>query len=130
MIFDDAQPHPSMFDSPDSELRLGRMLAELLHDWFEVMSHVAYETHRACEFFAQNGGPARGQYGSFAARARHRPSEEPNRSIDMDKLKECLRSMDPEQAVQIMHAVQAMQTMEAMLKKYRSQTNDSEQAPW
>ena len=44
------------------------------------------------------------------------PSEGPNGSIDMDKLKQCLQSMDPMQAARVMHAVQMMQAMEAMLK--------------
>jgi len=125
MMFDDAQPHPSMFESPESELRFGRMLAELLHDWFEVMSRVAYQTHRACEFFVQNG-----EQGPFASRARRRTPEGSNDSIDLDKLMECLRPMDPEQAAQVIYAVKAMQAMEAMLKKYRAQANEAEQAPW
>ena len=35
----------------------------------------------------------------------------------MDKLRQCLQSMDPMQAARVMHAVQTMQAMEAMLKE-------------
>ena len=124
-MFDDAQPHPSTFGSPESDLRFGRMLAEVLHDWFEVMSRVAYQTHRACEFFVHNA-----DHGPVASRAWRRTPEASNGSIDMEKLRECLRPMDPEQAAQVMHAVQAIQAMEAMLKKYRAQADEAEQAPW
>ena len=117
MFSDYAQPHPSNSDTPESKLRFGMMLAELWHDWFEAMSHVAYQTHRACDFLAENGGPANGPFGPFDFRASHSPSEGSNGSVDMDKLKQCLHAMDPMQAAQVMHAVQTMQAMEAMLKR-------------
>jgi hypothetical protein len=136
MFFDDAPPHPSGSDTPESSLRFGMMLAELWHDWFEAMSEVAYQTHRACEFFVQNGGSPNGQYGRFNFRepfdfrSSRSPSEGPNGSIDMDKLKQCLQSMDPMQAARVMHAVQTMQAMEAMLKRRRSRANQAEGAAW
>ena len=58
------------------------------------------------------------------------PSEGPNGSIDMDKLKQCLQSMDPMQAARVMHAVQMMQAMEAMLKRRRSRAEEAEEAAW
>jgi hypothetical protein len=112
------------------------MLAELWHDWFEAMSEVAYQTHRACEFFVQHGGSPNGQHGRFDFRepfnfrASRSPYEGPNGSIDMDKLKECLESMDPMQAARVTHAVQMMQAMEAMLKRRRSRANQAEEAAW
>jgi hypothetical protein len=130
MFSDYAQPHPSNSDTPDSKLRFGMMLAELWHDWFEAMSHVAYQTHRACDFLAENGGPANGPFGPFDFRASHSPSEGSNGSVDMDKLKQCLHSMDPMQAARVMHAVQTMQAMEAMLKNRRSRASEAERAPW
>lgn len=130
MFFDNTQPHPSSSDTPESSLRFGMMLAELWHDWFETMSQVAYQTHRACEFFVENGGPLNGQYGPFDSRPSRSPSEGPNGSIDMDKLKQCLQSMDPMQAVRIMHAVQTMQVMEAVLKGRRSRANKPEEDAW
>lgn len=56
MFSDNAQPHWSSFETPESNPRVGMMLAELWHDWFEILSQVAYQTHRACEFLAESGG--------------------------------------------------------------------------
>src|SRR5712675_468245 len=120
MFYDSPHPHQSSFDTHESLLRFGMRFAELWHEWFDTMSQVAYQTHRACEFLAENGGPANGQYGPFDSQFSHGPSEWPGGSIDMDKLKQCLQSMDPAQAAQVMHAVQTMQAMEAILKGRRS----------
>lgn len=136
MFFDDARPHSPDYDSPESGIRFAMMLAELWHDWFEAMSEVAYQTHRACEFFVQHGESPNGQYGRFNVhepfgfRASRSPYAGPNGSIDMDKLKECLQSMDPLQAARVMHAAQTMQAMEAMLKRRRSRANQAEEAAW
>jgi len=128
MFSEYAQPHPS--DAAESGPRLRTMLAEIWHDWFEAMSEVALQTHRACEFLAENGGPSSGQYGPFDSRHSRSPSEGPNGSIDMEKLKQCLQSMDPMQAARVMHAVQTMQAMEAMLKGRRSRANEAEGDAW
>jgi hypothetical protein len=136
MFFDDARPYSSDSDTPESGIRFAMVVAELWHDWFEAMSEVAYQTHRACEFFAQNGGSLKGQYGPFNFRepfdfrAPRSEYEGPNGSIDMDKLKECLQSMDSMQAARVIHAVQMMQAMEAMLKRRRSRANQAEGAAW
>jgi len=130
MFFDDAPPHASGFETPESNLRFRMMVAEFLHDWFEVMSQVAYQTHRACEFFVQDGGPLNRQHGPNGSRSWRGPAEASNYPIDMDKLRECLQPMDPMQAAQVMHAVQTMQAMEAMLRRYRSRGNDPEAAAW
>src|SRR6476646_7625384 len=63
MFCDSAHPHQSSFDTHESRLRFGMRFAELWHEWFDTMSQVAYQTHRACEFLAENGGPSNGQYG-------------------------------------------------------------------
>jgi hypothetical protein len=87
------RPHSSDSDTPESGIRFAMALAELWHDWFEAMSEVAYQTHRACEFFVQNGGPSKGQYRPFNFRepfdfrASSSEYEGPNGSIDIDKLK-------------------------------------------
>jgi hypothetical protein len=136
MLFDDARPHSSDSDTPESGIRFAMVLAELWHDWFEAMSEVAYQTHRACEFVVQNGGSLKEQYGPFNFRERfdcHASRSEyegPNGSIEMDKLKECLQSMDSMQAARVIHAVQMMQAMEAMLKRRRSRANQAEGAAW
>jgi hypothetical protein len=130
MFFDDAQPHSSDSDIPESGIRFAMVLAELWHDWFEAMSEVAYQTHRACEFFVQNGGSLKGQYGPFDFRSSRSHYEGPNGSIDMDKLKECLQSMDSMQAARVMHAVQMMQAMEAIFKRRRSRAHRAEEAAW
>jgi hypothetical protein len=129
MFFDDTPPHSSNFETPESSLRFRMMVGEFLHDWFEVMSQVAYQTHRACEFFVQNGSPLSRQQGPFGPRAWRGPSAS-NDPVDMDKLRECLQSMDPLQAAQVMHAVQTMQAMEAMLRRYRSQANEGGGDAW
>ena len=130
MFSDNARPHPSSSDPAESNLRFGMMLAEFWHDWLEVMSQVAYQTHRACEFFVENGGPSNTQYGPFDSRPSRGPSEGRSGSIDMDKLKQCLQSMDPMQAARVMYAVQTMQAMEAMLKRRRSRANEPEGDAW
>jgi hypothetical protein len=136
MFFDDGRPHSPDADIPESGIRFAMMFAELWHDWLEAMSEVAYQTHRACEFFAQNGASAKGQYGPFNFREafdfRASPSdhERPNGSIDMDKLKESLQSMDSIEAARVMHAVQMMQAMEAMLRRRRSRANQAEGDAW
>ena len=48
----------------------------------------------------------------------------------MDKLKQCLQSMDSTQAARVMHAVQTMQAMEDMLQRQKSRTNEAEGAAW
>jgi hypothetical protein len=136
MFFDDARPHSSDSDIPESGIRFAMVVAELWHDWFEAMSEVAYQTHRACEFFVQNGESLKGQYGHFkfrepfGFRASRSEYEGSNGSIDMDKLKECLQSMDPMQAARVTHAVQMMQALEAMLKRRRARANQAEGAAW
>jgi hypothetical protein len=130
MFSDNAQPHPSSSDMPESTLRLGMMLAELWHDWLETISQVAYQTHRTCEFFIENGVSPDGQYGPFDSRPWRNASQGSHGSIDMGKLKQCLQSMDPMQAAQVMHAVQTMQVMEAMLKRRRSRAAEPEEAAW
>jgi hypothetical protein len=136
MFFDDAQQHPSESDTSESGIRFAMMLAELWHDWFEAISEVAYRTHRACEFFVRHGGSPNGQQGRFSFhepfdfRGSRSPYEGPTGSIDMDKLKDCLQSMDPIQAARVMHAVQTMQAMEAMLKRRRARANQAEEAAW
>ena len=130
MLSDNGQPHLSSSDTLKSSLRLGMMLAEIWRDWFETMSQVAQQTHRACEYFVQDGGTSNGQYGRFDPRPSHSPSEGLSGSIDMDKLKQCLQSMDPMQAAQIVHAVQTMQAMEATLKRQGSRANEEQGAAW
>jgi hypothetical protein len=94
------------------------------------MSELAYRTHRACEFVAENDGPPNGRYGPFDFRPPHGPSEGLDGSIDMDRLKQCLQSMDPMQAARVMHAVQMMQALEAMARRRRSRGSAAEEAAW
>src|SRR5262245_14093455 len=114
MFSDYARPHPSDSDAPEPNFRFGMMLAELWHDWFEAMSEVAYQTHRACEFLAEHGKNSNGRYGPFDFRDGPGSFEWPKGPVDVEQLKECLQSMDPAQAAQVMHAVQMMQAMDAM----------------
>jgi hypothetical protein len=129
MFSDHAQPHPSNSDMFEPRLRFG-MLGELWQDWFETLSQVAYQTHRACEFLASNGTISNGRVGPFDFRSLRHPSTAANGSIDMDKLRQCLQSMDPAQAAQVVHAVQMMQAMEAMLAARRSRANEAEGPAW
>jgi len=122
--------HPSEADTPESSLRFGIMFAELWHDWFEAMSELAYRTHRACEFVAESGGPPNGRYRPFDFGPLHGPSEGLDNSVDMDRLKQCLQSMDPMQAARVMHAVQIMQAMEGMARRRRSRARAGEGAAW
>src|SRR6266508_4434904 len=71
MFFDDAQQHPSESDTPESGIRFAMMVVELWHDWFEAMSEVAYQTHRACEFFVQHGGDEKWYEGGHPADDAH-----------------------------------------------------------
>ena len=133
MYYDDKRPHPSDFedsDAPEFKRRMGTMFGELWHDWFEALSEVAYQTHRACEFLAENGGPLHSRHGFFDSRFPGGPFEGMNGSIDMDKLRQSLQSMDPMEAARVMHAVQLVQAMESMLKRRRSRTKEDDGAHW
>ena len=130
MFSHDAHPHSSDRDGPESNVRLGMMVAELWNDWFEAMSHVAYQTHRACEFLAENGGPPNGKYAPFDYGPSRGPAEEQNATVDMDKLRESLQALDPLQAARVVHAVQTMQAMEAMLKRQRARATEPEGDAW
>ena len=124
MFYDDVKSRHS--NTPEFRPRFRTMLGDIWHDWFEAMSQVAYQTHRACEFLAENGGRSGGRYSPFESRHWSGPSEMPNGSVDMDKLKGCLQSMDQMQAARIMHAVQMMQAMDSVLKRGRSPSDDEE----
>ena len=47
----------------------------------------------------------------------------------MKKLEECLQSMDPMQAAQVLHAVRMMQAMEAAVQRRKSRANE-DRAAW
>lgn len=130
MFFDHEQPYSSSSDTPESSLRFAMMLAELWHDWFTAMSRVSYQTHRLCEFFIEHGGSSSEGYRTFEHDSSRGPSEGPNGSIDLDKLKQCLQSMDPMQAAKVIHAIRMMQAAEAMMRKRRSQADEAEETAW
>jgi hypothetical protein len=130
MFSDNVHPHPSSYDAFDSSLRFGMMFAEIWREWFAAMSDAAYQTHRAYEFLAQNGGPLNRQFGAFDFRPSRNPSEGPNGSIDMDKLRQCLQSLDPTQASQVVHAVQMMQAMDTMRQRQATRGKEAEETTW
>jgi hypothetical protein len=130
MFSDSEYPRHSNSDTSESRHRLGTMFAEVWHDWFAAMSEVAYQTHRACEFLAENGGSLDRPFSPFDFRPSRGQSEGPNGSVDMEHLKECLQSLDPTDAARVLHAVQLVQAMEAMLKKRRSRGEEAEEATW
>ncbi len=126
MFYEKAQTRSS--DTAESGPRFRMMLGEIWHDWLEAVSEVAYQTHKACEFFAENGDPLNARYGPFDSYWRAQ-SEGGSGTIDMKKLEQCLQSMDPTQAARVMHAVQMMQAMEGVLQRRRSRANE-EGAAW
>jgi hypothetical protein len=130
MFSESERPHHSSFDTPESGLRFGMMLAEVWHDWFAAMSQVAYQTHRACEFLAENGAVLNRPFEAFDFRSARGQSESANGAVDFEKLKQCLQSLDPMDAAKVMHAVQTMQLMEAMLKKRQSRGEEAEETAW
>ena len=130
MFSDGEHPHYSHSDGPGSRLRFGMMLAEVWHDWFAALSEVAYQTHRACEFLAENGESLNRKFDPFDFRPGRGRSEESSDSIDMDRLKECLQSLDPMDAARVFHAVQVMQIMEGLRKKRKSRGDEEEEATW
>jgi hypothetical protein len=130
MFFDHEQPYSSNSDTPESSLRFAMMLAELWHDWFTAMSRVSYQTHRLCEFFIEHGAPPSESHRTFEHGSWRAPSEGPDGSVDIDKLKQCLQSMDPMHAAKIIHAVQMMQAAEAMMRKGRSRADEAEETAW
>jgi len=130
MASDHAQPHPPGSDTRESKRRIGIMLAEFWQEWFEAMSEVAYETHKACEYFARTGASANEAPAPFDFRPSDMPFDLSGDSVDVDKLKQCLQPLDTAQATRVIFAVQAMQAMEAMLQKRRSQVDESEDTSW
>jgi hypothetical protein len=130
MLSDHTQRHPLNFAMQEIGPRFGVVFAELWQDWFETMSQVAYQAHRACEFLAENGAPVGPVFGPVNLRSSRGASDGGNGAVDLDKLRQCLQSLDPTQAARVVHAVQTMQAMEAMLKKQRSRGNEAEEATW
>jgi len=130
MFSDYTQSHPFGSDSADSRMHFRTLLGEFWHDWLETVSDVAYQTHKACEFFAENGGASGGRSGPFEFRSPRGSPERPDGPIDMDKLRDCLQSMDPMQAMRVIHAVQMMQAVESMVRGRRPRTRETEASPW
>ena len=131
MFSQNAQPHSSKSSMPfESNLRFGMTLAQFLHEWFETMAQMVDLTRRACELFVENGGASTGQAGPSGLKTPRNASEQVNGSVDMEKLKQSLQSMDPMQAAQVMHAVQVMQAMETMQRGQRSRANEPHGAAW
>jgi hypothetical protein len=120
MLFD--SPHANGSDDRESRRRLGSVFAELWQEWFETVSELALETHQMCEYISRSRAFDKDAYGPFGQFAQFGGvSGEP---IDIDKLKQCLQSMDPAQATRVLYAVQAMHAMEAMLERYRARERE------
>ena len=115
------------YDNP-SDTRLRLVLAELWHDWLEAISEVSYQTHRAAESLAESSDSSNPRHYPFASHWSGQ-TEGANGSIDMKKLEECLQSMDPMQAAQVLHAVRMMQAMEAAVQRRKSRANE-DRAAW
>jgi hypothetical protein len=128
MFYQNAQPHSSNSRMPfESNLRFGVTLAQFLHEWFEAMAQMADLTRRACDLFVENGGASTTQAKPPSPR---NASEQQSGSVDMEKLKQSLQSMDPMQAAQVMHAVQVMQTMEMMQRGQNARANGPQPTAW
>jgi hypothetical protein len=123
-------PHPSGSDERNPRRRDRSMLAEFWQEWFETMSDLTYEAHRVCEYLARNGAQSNISLGSFDFRAAAGAIKSPSDPIDVDKLRQCLQSLDPMQAARVVYAVQAMQAMETMFSKRRSPTKESDKPDW
>src|SRR5262249_30087848 len=117
-------------DAPEAVFRVGTIVAEIWQDWLQTMSQVAYQTHRACELLAENGEQSIAQFRPLASASSRGSSERTTGPVDIDRLRQCLQSMDPDQASQVVHAVQMMEAMETMLKGQRSRPNDAEGSAW
>jgi hypothetical protein len=115
-------------DTHESGPRFRLVLAELWHDWLEAISEVSYQTHRAAEFLAESSDPSNPRHNPFASHWTGQ-TEGASGSIDMKKLEECLQSMEPMQAAQVLHAVRMMQAMEAVVQRRSSRANE-ERAAW
>jgi hypothetical protein len=114
-------------DAREAKQRRGSILSELWQDWFEALSDVAYHAHEACDLLAKNG-PTNGRSGFFASGPFSAPpTDEP---IDMDKLAQCLQSLEPKQAARVMYAVQTMQAMETLWEARRSRADTPRKAAW
>ena len=107
------------------DVRFRALFAEIRHDWLEAISDVAYQTHKACEYLSENSDPSNLQPSPFDRYWRAQ-SEGANGSIDMKKLEECLQSMDSIQASRVIHAVQVMQAMEAIMQRRGSRAKKEE----
>jgi hypothetical protein len=109
-------------DTRETRHRYSSVLGELWQDWFETLSDVAYQTHKACDVLAKNG-PSNSKADPFG----NPPSSDP---VDMDKLAKCLQSLDPKQAARVIYAVQAMQAMEGLLERRRARADGPRRSVW
>jgi hypothetical protein len=112
----------------ESMLRSAMTAADFWYHCFETMAQMAYQARRAYQFFMENGGPLHGQYGPMGPPVP--PGATPDASVDMNKLRESLKFMDPMQAAQVLHAVQMMQAMELMQRRQRSRANGATAVEW
>jgi len=112
----------------ESMLRSAVVMADFWYQWFQAMAQMAYQARQACQFFAEAGVVRDGPQSPTAGTAP--PGEAPIGAVDLNKLRESLKSIDPMQAAQVMHAVQMMQAMDVMQRRQRSHPNATMPGIW
>jgi hypothetical protein len=111
-------------------LRLAMAQAEFWHHAFHTLALMAQQARKAYEPFADHAPGFSGPGNSGGAAAPGGAAEAPDGSVDMHKLRESLKSMDPIQAGQVLHAVQTMQAMDMMRRKRSSPQNGAARQEW
>jgi hypothetical protein len=118
----------------DPMLRSAITAAEFWCHWFETMAEMARQARQACQLFTDAGMARPEQHGAPATAApwaAARPDgTRPDDSVDLKQLRESLKSMDPRQAAQVLHAVQMVQAMDRMQQRQRSRPNGATAGIW
>lgn len=100
-------------------LRMMMAQADIMHQMLLKAAEVVDHARKACQAFAEQSGTAYTPFGSATAFSTPGSpgTARPGGHVDIETLKQSLRTMDPVQAAQVLHAVQVMQAMDGVHRR-------------
>lgn len=105
----------------DASLQIAMTQADVMHQTLLKAAEMVDHARNACRAFAEHGGVAYAPVGPtppFSMPGSSGPAR-PGGSVDMERLRQSLQTMDPTQAAQVLHAVQVVQAMDASYRRQR-----------